>query len=159
MSPWNGNTSDLGQPSVLSTVRADNGWFGGIDRLPPADTIPLNKTVMTEDLYHEFLHKMSKTDFTPANHYYTNDAANRAFNLQQTQNNGTVDVPCLFLQARYDAIVDTAVSDLLLPMTRLCPDLTVVSIDASHWLHHEKPEEVNQAMMQWLTYVVEHSAS
>lgn len=112
--------------------------------------MPLNATVLTEDLLEVLVEKMQQTGFTPADHYYTNDAGNRVFGLGQMKNNGTNDVPCLFAEAEYDQFLSVAVMGVPLPMKKFCPNLTLASVSTSHWLQLELPDQINQAIDQWL---------
>ena len=43
---------------------------------------------------------------------------------------------------------------LALPtFTQLCSDLTVKEIDAGHWLQLEAPDEINEALKEWIETV------
>ncbi len=35
-------------------------------------------------------------------------------------------------------------------LTEFVPDVEVVNLDCGHWIQQEKPEETNQAILQWL---------
>lgn len=148
--PWDGNTSIIYYPGFLSHIRRDGGWFGGINQAPSGDTILLNATVLDQDLYEVLVRKMSSTGFYPADAYYMNHARNLAYNLENQKNNGYLDIPCLFIEAKYDTTCATATSDLLDPMITHCKDLTFASVDTAHWVQLERPEEVNTAITSWL---------
>lgn len=59
-----------------------------------------------------------------------------------------LDVPCLVITAEYDFATPPRLSD---GMGKLCRSFTRVDLKGcSHWLHMEKPEEVNDALVRWL---------
>jgi pimeloyl-ACP methyl ester carboxylesterase len=35
-------------------------------------------------------------------------------------------------------------------LTEFVPNVTVVNLDCGHWIQQEKPEETNQAIVEWL---------
>lgn len=147
---WDGNTSVIGVPAPLSHIRKDGGWFGGIDQAPSGDVIPLNMTTLDQDLYDVLVSKLTTTGFGPPDGYYINHARNRVYNLEYQKNNGYLDMPCLFVEAKYDSVLDTSNSELLSPMPAFCKNFSFASVDASHWLQLQKPDRVNAAIANWL---------
>ena len=61
-----------------------------------------------------------------------------------------LDLPVLFLGARYDYVCETVNSRLAEPMRARCSALTEAVIDSGHWMAQEKPAAVNAAIAQWL---------
>ena len=79
-----------------------------------------------------------------------NHAANAEFSSQAT-NQGIIDLPALFLAARYDFVCETIDSRLAEPMRTKCKNLTEQIIDTGHWMAQEKPNEVNAALRNWIS--------
>jgi len=65
-------------------------------------------------------------------------------------NDGYLDLPVLFVHARYDSICETVHSRLAEPMRKYCRNLSEEIIRAGHWVAQEKPLEVNAALVKWL---------
>ena len=63
---------------------------------------------------------------------------------------GKLDMPVLFIAARYNYTCECIGSDLAKGMPDLCSDLTSVVVDSGHWMAQEKPTEVNAALSHWL---------
>lgn len=61
-------------------------------------------------------------------------------------------MPCLFIEARQDGVLSTALGGLSEPMRRFCRDLTECSVNAAHWLQLEKPEAVNAALARVMIF-------
>ena len=78
------------------------------------------------------------------NHESNLDYSMKALNARR------IDLPTLFLAARYDYTCETVTSRLAEPMRELCSDLTEQIIDAGHWIAQEKPVQVNRAITQWM---------
>ena len=136
-----------GKPAATAYVRKNNGWFGPLDAAPdmPADT-----TVVSEadvDVYSESL---TRNGFFGPCSYCTNHEANGRF-AQGATNGGAIDVPVLFLHARYDNTCETVDSQLAEPMRKLCANLTEEIVDSGHWMAQEQPVAVNRAISRWLT--------
>ena len=56
----------------------------------------------------------------------------------------TINVPSLFIGGSRDTLFPEAVS--LVPMHKYATNLKVVSLDAGHYLHIERADEVNKAL-------------
>ncbi|KAK5938015.1 hypothetical protein PMZ80_009604 [Knufia obscura] len=146
-----GNPAILGKPAFLATVRRDGGWYGGVETL---EDVPLANTCLDEATYNDLVTALQKTGFGPADAYYMNHDRNRAFNLEKQKNGGVLEMPCLFIQAKYDVVCDTVTSRLAEPMAKHCKNYSFTSIDAGHWVALEKPAEANAAIVQWLCRAV-----
>lgn len=84
---------------------------------------------------------------------------NHAANVDYTarwRDDGVLDLPVLFLAARYDYTCESTRSSLADPMRALCPDLAYRTLDCGHWMAQEKPREVNAALARWLVERVPH---
>ena len=66
------------------------------------------------------------------------------------KNDGYLDMPALFLNARYDYVCEATHSRLAEPMRKYCRDLTEVTIRSGHWMAQERPLEVNAELVKWL---------
>ncbi|HEX4250752.1 MAG TPA: alpha/beta hydrolase [Pseudonocardia sp.] len=143
-----GEPDGFGKPARTATLVRDGGWFGGADMTP---NVPLAGSVLTADLYQELRRSFERTGFAGPTAYYLNHVANRAYS-DESLNGGHLDMPALFIEARYDVIADTAVApDRKNPMREHCAQLTERSVDAGHWLGLERPAEVNAALESWLS--------
>ena len=136
------NPAAYGKPSRLATVLQDGGWFGGPDAQLP--DIPLSSSLLDEALYEELLDSQRRNGFFGATAYYLNGAANAAY-AAESENGGVLDMPLLFVEAKYDSVCPTTEEGAKLagPMREYCTDLTEVTVEAAHWVGMEKPEEVN----------------
>ena len=127
-------------------VRKDGGWFGG---LPEAPDIPMDTDVVTEQDLSIYAAALTKNGaFGPAS-WYMNHGPNAEYG-KKVLNGGRLDMPVLFLNARYDYTCECIVSPLAEPMRRLCSNLTEQIIDSGHWMAQERPIEVNAALARWL---------
>lgn len=70
------------------------------------------------------------------------------------QNGGYLDMPVLFLNARYDIICECTHSRLPVPMRTYCRNLAEETIPSGHWLAQEKPLEVNAALVKWMATTI-----
>ena len=152
----NGNPANLGKPGRMANNVKDGGWFGGPEKMPKPpskDQIPAGSSTidnLDDETVRELETAMECTGFFGADAYYMNHKANRAWILQNSVNRGVLEMPVLFIQAKYDTTSDTVNSQLADPMKKLCRNLTYTSIDTGHWVLTEKPEETNAAIARWL---------
>jgi soluble epoxide hydrolase/lipid-phosphate phosphatase len=142
-----GNPDAYGKPALTATVTRDGGWFGGAPIVPD---LPRDKNVLDDTLYEALRESFERNGFTAPTAHYLNNAANRAYS-DSAINNGHLHLPVLFIGARYDAIADTAQSELTSPMREYCHHLTEKTIDAGHWLALEKAATVNTTIAEWIT--------
>ena len=153
-----GDPSSLGQPGRTSTVLRDKGWVGGLEGDAMPDN-PLKNTVFwDEESYQDVVQALKKSGFWGATAYYRNHGPNREYN-QSAKRGGKVEVPVLFIDAKYDGVCATNEAllnrkgdgvNLLTKQREQCQDLTEVSVEAGHWVGMEKYEEVNAAIAKWL---------
>ncbi|MEM7469487.1 MAG: alpha/beta hydrolase, partial [Pseudomonadota bacterium] len=141
-----GGAEQRGLPTFTASVRAEGGWFGGLDEAP---AMPLDTRVISEADLEVYVDSVSRNGFFGPDAYYMNHEANAEFS-KQARHNGNIDLPVLFLAARYDYVCETVDSRLAEPMRKQCSNLTEVTIDGGHWLAQEKPQEVNTALKDWL---------
>jgi soluble epoxide hydrolase / lipid-phosphate phosphatase len=141
-----GNPSQAGQPALTGSTRAMGGWFGGADEAP--DIRPDHDVVSDEDLA-TYAEALGRNGFAGPNAWYMNHEVNAGY-AERSVAGGRLDLPVLFLGARYDYTCETATSRLAEPMRRQCTNLTEHLFDCGHWMAQEKPREVNAALVDWL---------
>jgi pimeloyl-ACP methyl ester carboxylesterase len=115
--------------------------------------VPRDDTVISEKDLSIYAAAMTRNGFFGADSYYMNHGANAAY-AKTAMNGGRLEMPVLFLAARYDYTCESIDSDLAKAMPDLCPNLTTRIIDSGHWMAQEKPAEVNAALTHWLAMQV-----
>jgi soluble epoxide hydrolase/lipid-phosphate phosphatase len=110
-----GNPGAYGKPNRTATLTRDGGWFGGVSRLPD---LPRDENVLDDTLYAALRNSFERNGFAGPTAYYRNHAANLAYS-DSSINNGHLDLPVLFIEARYDYVADTAQSNLTTPHARV----------------------------------------
>ena len=141
-----GSPEGMGQPSGTAMVRKNNGWFGG---LPEAPALPRDDDVISAEELQVYAEGLSRNGFFGPNSWYMNHQANAAF-FESVLNAAILDMPVLFLAARYDYTCESITSRLTEPMREKCINLTEAIIDSGHWMAQEKPAEVNREIVKWL---------
>jgi pimeloyl-ACP methyl ester carboxylesterase len=58
--------------------------------------------------------------------------------------NSVIHQPALMIYADRDTVAKSET------LADFVPNVEVVSLDCSHWIQQEKPEELNRALLQWL---------
>ncbi len=147
-----GDPAGFKQPSGTAFTRVNGGWFGELQEAPDA---PIDENVISpEDLDVYATHLEANGMFGP-NSWYMNHEANAEYSARAV-NGGRIDIPALFVAARYDYTCESITSRLAEPMREECSNLTEEIIDSGHWMAQEKPIEVNQAMARWLVNALPH---
>jgi soluble epoxide hydrolase / lipid-phosphate phosphatase len=141
-----GSPAGRGKPSRTALVRKDGGWFGGADAAPD---VPRDGDVVSEEDLCAYVSAIQRNGFFGPDSWYMNHTANAAY-AARAPNGGRIDLPVLFLAARYDYTCECVDSSLAEPMRQHCRDLTEQVIDTGHWMAQEKPAEVNAALTHWL---------
>lgn len=132
--------------AITATVRKDGGW-GGQPKPPPVEVT--GPPVLPKDVYDRFVTEMNKTGIWAGSAYYSHHKRNGEYN-RKAASGGKLSQPVLFVHATWDLVCDTKSSRLAEPMRRVCSNLTEVTVDAGHFAHYEKPEEVNAALTRFL---------
>ncbi|MDP6452534.1 MAG: alpha/beta hydrolase [SAR202 cluster bacterium] len=140
-----GNPEAEGTPARTATSRRDHALLGTRD-IPD---VPRDGDVVTEGDLSIYVSALERNGFFGPSSWYMNHAANAAY-AHSTQNDDYLDMPVLFLNARYDYVCECTHSRLAEPMRTYCRNLTEETIRAGHWLAQEKPVEVNAALVKWL---------
>lgn len=103
--------------------------------------VALGEPVMSDDELAVFVSAVEKAGFTGGINWYRN--LDRNWHLLADVN-PVIQQPTLMIYGERDLIPK---SDR---MKEFVPNLDVVSLDCGHWIQQEKPEETNQAILQWL---------
>jgi len=134
------------KPSRTAYVRQQGGWFGGTAEAPD---VPMDTDVVSEEDLRRYAEGLQRNGFFGPDSWYVNHAANAVY-AAEAKNGGRLDMPVLFLAARYDYTCESVTSRLAEPMRGLVRDLTEHVFDCGHWMAQEKPLQVNAALAQWL---------
>jgi pimeloyl-ACP methyl ester carboxylesterase len=140
-----GNPDGEGQRAVTATARREHGMIG-TSAIPD---LPRDDDIVTAQELSSYVSALERNGFFGPSSWYMNHAANAAYALT-AQNDGYLDLPVLFLNARYDYVCECTHSRLAEPMRRHCRKLTEVTLRTGHWMAQEKPTEVNAALVGWL---------
>lgn len=141
-----GDPSGVMKPSMTAYVRRNGGWFRG---MPSAPDLPHDPDVVSEEDLRVYAAALERNGFFGPDSFYVNHAANAAY-AATAVNGGHLDMPVLFLAARYDYTCESITSRLAEPMRSRCRDLSETVIASGHWMAQEKPVQVNAALAQWL---------
>lgn len=143
------NPATFGKPSSTATILRNGGFLG---RFPSGGPdIPLEATCLDDKLYDLLVEDKKKHSWFPATAYYLNHTENAEYD-KSAVNEAALTVPCLYLDARFDAVCSSTTSpEHNKAMRKACKNLTEAWIEAGHWLHMEKPSEVNAVLAKWLS--------
>jgi pimeloyl-ACP methyl ester carboxylesterase len=139
-----GNPEGEGQRAITSNARRGHGMLGG-----PLPDLPRDPDVVSEEDLSVYVSALQRNGFFGPSSWYMNHAANTAYG-KTAKNEGYLDMPALFLNARYDYVCEATHSRLAEPMRKYCRDLTEVTIRSGHWMAQERPLEVNAELVKWL---------
>ena len=140
-----GDPAGEGKRAITATARRSHSFLGMSeipDQLPDTD-------VVTEEALSIFVAALERNGFSGPCSWYLNDGPNASYAMTAL-NGGYLDMPVLFLNARYDYVCECTHSRLAEPMRSYCRQLTEETIRAGHWLAQEQPVEVNAALVKWL---------
>ncbi|HYL57849.1 MAG TPA: alpha/beta hydrolase [Candidatus Acidoferrales bacterium] len=140
-----GNPDGEGKPAITALARRSKGMFGS-GSFPD---LPRDGDVVSEEDLSIYAAALERNGFFGPSSWYMNHAANAAYALQ-ARNDGYLDMPVLFLNARYDYVCECTHSRLPEPMRKYCRDLTEATLRTGHWMAQEKPAEVNAELAKWL---------
>lgn len=111
--------------------------------------VPRDADVITEEDLSVYASALGRNGFFGPTSWYMNHATNAAYG-RKALSDGYLDMPVLFIHARYDYVCETIHSRLAEPMRKYCRNLSEEVIRAGHWVAQEKPLEVNAALVKWL---------
>jgi pimeloyl-ACP methyl ester carboxylesterase len=144
-----GNPEGEGKPAMTATARRRQGMLG-TSEIPD---LPRDNDVVSEEDLSVYVSALERNGFYGPSSWYMNHLANAEY-AKTAVNDGYLDMPVLFLNARYDYVCECTHSRLAEPMRTYCRNLTEETIRAGHWLAQEKPVEVNAALVKWLATAV-----
>ncbi len=127
-------------------IRRNGGWFGPAGEAPD---IPRDDDVISAEDLSVYADALARNGFFGPNAYYMNHTDNAAYAAQAHQD-GYLDMPVLFLGARYDYVCECYDSTLAEPMRERCRRLTEHTVYSGHWMAQERPMDVNAALVRWL---------
>jgi pimeloyl-ACP methyl ester carboxylesterase len=133
-----------GQPAITASARRNKGLFGGA-----VPDVPRDGDVLTEEDLCVYVSALERTGFFGPSSWYMNHSANAEYS-KTASFDGYLDMPALFLNARYDYVCECTHSRLAEPMRAFCRNLTELTIRSGHWMAQEKPLEVNAALAKWI---------
>jgi len=138
-----GDPAGARMPSLTANVRRMGGWFGG----GPAPDAPRDEEVISEEDLAVYAAALERNGFFGPGAWYMNHAANGEY---AARGDDRLDMPVLFLAARYDYVCEAVDSHLARPMRERCTHLSETIVDSGHWMAQEQPERVNTELQQWL---------
>ena len=141
-----GDPAALGKPSPNAAVTRNGGRFGAAHRAPPTRPDPALWPPVDFDV---LVRAFEAHGFRAPCAWYLNDGANIAY-ARRAPDGGRLSQPVLFVNGDFDQINSINGNHLGDPMREACPDLTVTSLPAAHWLPLERKAELVQAMRAWL---------
>jgi pimeloyl-ACP methyl ester carboxylesterase len=136
---------ELGQRAFTATARRSHSFLG----MSPIPDLPRDNDVVTEEDLSIYLSALERNGFYGPSSWYMNHGVNAEYAMT-AQNGGYLDMPVLFLNARYDYVCECTHSRLPEPMRTYCRNLTEETIRSGHRLAQEKPVDVNAALVKWL---------
>jgi soluble epoxide hydrolase/lipid-phosphate phosphatase len=140
--------SQHGQPSPLSKILKDDGWFQGHPEKIP--DIPLEYTSLDESLLKNLIESHQKHGFFPPTAWYLNHDVNTEYSKSE-KNGGVLEFPYLFIDAKHDAVCSPSTTPKFKEVqANAVKDLTYETVEAAHWCQLEKPDDVNAALEKWL---------
>jgi soluble epoxide hydrolase / lipid-phosphate phosphatase len=142
-----GDPAGESKPAPTATARRRHSLFGWSTH--PVPDVPLDTDVLTEEALSGYASALERNGYYAPACWYLNHAANAEY-AGTAQHGGYLDLPVLFLSARYDPVTASAHSRAAEAMRTYCRRLTEATFSAGHWLAQEKPVEVNAALVQWL---------
>ena len=139
-----GDPAEEGKPARTANARRNHGMLGG--NIPD---LPRDGDVVSEEDLSVYVSALERNGFFGPSSWYLNHKANAEY-AKAARNDGYLEMPVLFLNARYDYILECTHSRLAEPMRKYCRNLTEDTIRTGHWMAQEKPREVNAAIVKWL---------
>ncbi|KAI1622648.1 Alpha/Beta hydrolase protein [Exophiala viscosa] len=138
-------------PARTARVSKDDGWFGGPAAATQVPDLPLERTVLDEEILQALVASARKNGWHGATAWYLNHKANAEYTAKSV-NGGVLKVPILFVHTEYDAVCQTVHNPrFMVEMRGKCERLCEVVVKAGHWGALECKEEVNAAVVEWIT--------
>lgn len=140
-----GSDAFAGKPLPTAAMRSQGRWFAGT-----APTRVPDPAVLSACDFDALVAGLERNGFAPANAWYRNNASNDHFAAQGVTE-GRITVPALFVCGRYDHVTGTLTTPICAPMRSLSNDLTEVVLESGHWMAQERPKEVAEIVLQWMS--------
>jgi pimeloyl-ACP methyl ester carboxylesterase len=140
-----GDPAGEGKPAITASARRNRGLLGG-GALPD---VARDADIVSEEDLSIYVAALERNGFYGPSSWYMNHTANADY-AKSASDRGYLDMPALFLNARYDYVCECTHSQLAEPMRSYCRNLTELTIRSGHWMAQEKPLEVNAAIAKWL---------
>ncbi len=141
-----GDPAGVGQPSPNAMVTRKGGRFGAAHRAPPTRPDP---ALWPPADFGVLVQTFTAHGFRAPCAWYLNDDANIAY-AHAAPDGGRLSRPVLYVDGDFDQINTINGNRYGDPMRAACPDLTVTSLPAGHWLPLERKAEHIQAIRTWL---------
>jgi pimeloyl-ACP methyl ester carboxylesterase len=141
-----GDPAVVGKVYRSALVTGNGGWFGSAHRAP---SIPPDTELWPAADFNALVQAFRVTGFRPGNAWYLSDDANIAY-AHTAPDGGRLSQPVLFVNGDFDPICDITRTRLGDPMRSTCPDLSVTTLPAGHWLPLECKAELTQTIRSWL---------
>jgi pimeloyl-ACP methyl ester carboxylesterase len=121
------------------------GPAGFIERLPEAEGLP---AWISQQEFDHYVDEFSRTGFTGGLNWYRN--LDRNWELLADPPAATIDVPAMFIGGTADPVLSFMRPDRALEL--VTGRYREVLIDgAGHWLQQEKPDQVNELLLDFLS--------
>jgi len=144
-----GDPAREGQRAFTATARRNHSFLG----MSPIPDLPRDNDVVSEQDLSIYVSALHRNGFYGPASWYMNHRLNAEYSTT-AQNGGYLEMPVLFLNARYDNVCECTHARLAEPMRGYCRNLTEETIRSGHWLAQEKPLEVNAALVKWLATTI-----
>jgi pimeloyl-ACP methyl ester carboxylesterase len=137
------------EPAEAIAAFAGKSESGGFEMNPflrIQEIDPVGDLVMPEADLEVFIETFEKTGFTGGVNWYRN--FDRNWETVPEIGTETIAVPSLMVTAEWDPVLRP---EMAAGMASLVTDLETAMIDeCGHWTQQEKPDELNQVMLDWL---------
>ena len=141
-----GNPASIDKVSPNAMVTRNGGRFGAAHRARPIEPDP---ALWPPDDFDVLVRAFGTHGFRPSCAWYLNDDANIAY-ARKARGGGRILQPVLFVNGDFDQICSITGNQQGDPMRAACPDLTLTSLPAGHWLPLERKAEHIDAVRTWL---------
>ena len=141
-----GNPAGIDKVSPNAMITRNGGRFGAAHRAPQTEPDPALWPPADFDV---LVQTFKAHGFRPSCAWYMNDDANIAY-ARKAPSGGRLSQPVLFVNGNFDQICSIIGNRQGDPMRAACPDLTVTSMPAGHWLPLERKAEHIEAIRTWL---------
>jgi pimeloyl-ACP methyl ester carboxylesterase len=121
------------------------GSEGFVERLPEPDGLP--DWITTEELDH-YINEFTRTGFTGGLNWYRN--LDRNWEIMADPAAATITVPAMFIAGADDPVLGFMRPDRAAEVVT-GPYREVIIEDAGHWLQQERPDRVNEILLDFLS--------